>query len=422
MRERALLVTVDFESIHREFESRELSLELAELSLSAGLQVARNMIIRQKKPSAALLIGTGKAEELKLLVKKEKADVVIFDRNLSSTQQRNLEEAIQVKTIDRTQLILDIFAQRAKSMEGKLQVELAQMKYLLPRLSGKGIYLSRLGGGVGTRGPGEQKLEIDRRRIRERISKFSRELHQIERRRLENIRKKKNKELPLVAIIGYTNAGKSTLFNALTRSSVIVKDKLFSTLDTTTRLLCLPANSKALISDTVGFVRELPHHLIESFKATLEESLHADILLHVIDASREDILALEKAVQRVLIELGADKKKAILVLNKADLLPIDKREQMQRNAHWKQGVWVSALTGEGFEALLARIFKEVSGELHFKDFFIKKDQLQLVHFFYEEAQVIERRDGSEGVHLRVQLSAKTEDRFKHQLALLEGSF
>ena len=269
MKERAILVTVDFDSVRRDYEIQDLSEELEELSESAGLVIIQNLIFKQKHPNAALLIGRGKTAELALSVKKEKADVVVFESNLSSTQQRNLEEMIQAKTIDRTQLILELFARRARSVEGKLQVELAQMKYLLPRLTGKGIALSRLGGGVGTRGPGEQKLEMDRRRIRERIAQLSRELGRVERRRLSNIQKKKEKDLPLVTLIGYTNAGKSSLFNALTKTSALVKEQLFSTLDTTTRFLSLPGNQKALLADTVGFIRELPHHLIESFKATL---------------------------------------------------------------------------------------------------------------------------------------------------------
>lgn len=414
--EQAILVTANFQSIKREFGIEDASEELAELSKSAGLLVTKNLIFRQKIPNAALFIGTGKAQELKELVKKEKADLVVFEGNLSSTQQRNLEEILQAKTIDRTQLILDIFAQRARSMEGKLQVELAQIKYLLPRLAGKGIALSRLGGGVGTRGPGEQKLEMDRRRIRERIAKLTQELHQIEKRRLANIQKKKEKDLPLIALVGYTNAGKSSLFNALTQASMLVKDKLFSTLDTTTRLLNLPGNRKALISDTVGFVRELPHHLIESFKATLEEAVYADVLIHVIDASRPDILALEKAVLQVLRELGADEKRTILVLNKADLVDDDKKERMILDAHWSGGVWTSSLKGEGLDILLSRILKNFTTEYYQKDFFISRERLDLLHFFYEEAEVLDRRDEADGVFLSVRLSLKKEVRFEQKLA------
>ena len=415
MSEKAILVTVNFDSIRRDFDIQDLSEELEELSKSAGLTVFKNLIFTQKTPNAALFVGRGKVEELAESVKKEKVDVVVFEGNLTSTQQRNLEEMIQTKTIDRTQLILDLFAQRAKSVEGKLQVELAQMKYLLPKLAGKGIYLSRLGGGVGTRGPGEQKLEVDRRRIRERIARRTRELGQIEKRRLSNIQKKKDKDLPLVTLVGYTNAGKSSLFNASTNAAVIVKDKLFSTLDTTTRLLALPRNQKALLADTVGFVRELPHHLIESFKATLEEAVHADILLHVIDASRPDMEALERAVQQVLRDLGADKKKVILVLNKIDLLDKKGRENLSKDPHWRNGIMVSSLTGEGLNGLWQCLVGSISNRVIRREFFVPKEKLGLVHFLYEEAEVLSRRDEAEGAFLSVNLSLKTEEFFKLKL-------
>ncbi len=376
----------------------------------------QNLIFRQKTPTAPLLLGRGKAEELRDLVAKEKADVLVFESNLSSSQQRNLEEIVNAKTIDRTQLILDIFAQRAKSTEGKLQVELAQLKYLLPRLTGKGIYLSRLGGGVGTRGPGEQKLEVDRRRIRERITRLGRELQALDKRRLANIYKKKSKDLPLIAIVGYTNAGKSQLFNALTKSSVVVKDKLFSTLDTTTRLLTLPGNQKALIVDTVGFVRDLPHHLIESFKATLEEAVHADILLHVIDVSRSDLQDLEAAVKGVLADLGAEGKKTFLVLNKMDLLGKEEKERIGRHNHWKEGIFVSALTGEEIDVLAAKVNESLNEERRAIEFFIPKDRLGLVNFLYKEGEVLERRDGAQGSHLTVNLSNKAEQIFRSKLA------
>ena len=415
MKERAILVTVDFESIRRNFKLQDLSAELEELSKSAGLAVLKNLIFKQKTPNSALFIGKGKVEELAESVKKEKADVVILESNLSSTQQRNLEGIIQTKTIDRTQLILDIFAQRAQSVEGKLQVELAQMKYLLPRLAGKGIDLSRLGGGVGTRGPGEQKLEMDRRRICERITRLTRELGQVERRRLSNIERKKEKGLPLVTLVGYTNAGKSSLFNALTNASVLVKDKLFSTLDTTTRLLVLPGNQKALLADTVGFMRELPHALIESFQATLEEAVHADILLHVIDASRPDIDALERAVHQVLRDLGGEEKKTIVVLNKIDLMDKKGREKLAKDPRWRNGVLVSSLMGEGLSGLLDRLAGSISDGVFRKDFFVPKEKLGLVHFLYEEAEVLSRQDEAEGTFLSVNISIKTEELFKRQL-------
>ena len=318
MTEKAVTITAFFESIARDCEPEEISLELAELCRSAGLVVMKNVIARQKKPNAALLIGSGKAEELRLLCRDLGTTALVFDQNLSPTQQRNLEEAVGQKVIDRTQLILDIFAQRAHSSEGKLQVELAQLRYLLPRLAGKGVLLSRLGGGVGTRGPGEQKLETDRRRIRARIARFSNQLEALGRRRLSGVQQKKEKGFPIIALVGYTHAGKSTLFNALTRSDVPVRHKLFSTLDTTTRILKMDGGKEALLVDTVGFVRDLPHHLIESFKATLEEVRHADLLLHVVDGAEKNAEAHFYCVEGILKEMGVQSS-ILKVYNKIDL-------------------------------------------------------------------------------------------------------
>jgi GTP-binding protein HflX len=415
LKERAILVTADFDSLSRPVDAGEASKELQELAKSAGLEVIQNLTVRQKSPNAALLIGKGKAETLGAAAKDQKADVFIFNGDLTSTQQRNLEETLGQKTVDRTQLILDIFAQRARSTEGKLQVELAQLKYLLPRLTGKGILLSRLGGGVGTRGPGEQKLEVDRRRIRERMARLSKALSQLQRRRFAGIERKKKKDLPLVALVGYTNAGKSTLFNALTHSAVQVKHRLFSTLDTTTRLLELAGNRRALLVDTVGFVRDLPHHLIESFKATLEEAARADLLLHVLDASRPDRGNLERAVQKVLEELGVEAKKQILVLNKADLLSAGDVSRLFGNASADDGVLVSSLKGSGLALLLKKIADILSFDRNVAKFFIPKERLGLLHFLYEEGEVLARRDTARGAQLTVHLSEKSERIFRSKL-------
>ena len=416
MKEKVILVTLDFGGRHKDWDSEEASRELEELARSAGLSIARTFIWNQKTPNSPLLLGRGKAEELAQWVEKEKAAAVVFERDLSSTQQRNLEEVVHAKTLDRTQLILDIFASRARSTEGKLQVELAQLKYLLPRLAGKGIYLSRLGGGVGTRGPGEQKLEIDKRRIREKITRLGRDLADLQKRRLAGIARKKEKNFPLIGIVGYTNAGKSSLFNRLTHSALLVKDQLFSTLDTTTRLLELPGNQKALLVDTVGFVRDLPHHLIESFKATLEEAVHADILLHVIDSSRPDLASAERSVQKVLADLGVDQKKVCLVFNKADKLTAEARRTLSLKTNFHEGFLVSSATGEGLELLLDHLAMQLpSGKLE-REFFVPREQLGLLSFLYEQAEVLTRKDREEGVWVTANVTPKIESLFKSKLA------
>lgn len=416
MKEKAVLVTLDFDSMRRSCDPADAAEELRELSLSAGLSVVSGEIIRQKAPNAALLIGRGKAEALRGIAVKHEADVAVFDNDLSSSQQRNLEEALGVKTLDRTQLILDIFARRAHSNEGKLQVELAQLKYLLPRLAGKGITLSRLGGGVGTRGPGEQKLEMDRRRIRERIARLSRELEELKSRRLRNIHAKKEKDLPIAALVGYTNVGKSALFNRLAGSSVTVKDQLFSTLDTTTRLVELPGNQKVLLADTVGFIRDLPHQLIESFKATLEEAVHSDFLVHVIDASRPDFDTLKKSVEKALEELEIAQKKTVLVLNKIDLLDNEKRDSLMRK-HWKESVLVSAKTGEGLQALLERFF-HILPQRDRRRIYVPGSKFGLIGYLYEEGKVLERVDKEKGSYLAVDL---TDASFRRFCSMLKGN-
>lgn len=404
MREKAILVTADFDSIKRLSPAEDASLELTELCRAAGLQIEKSYIFRQKKPAAPYLLGKGQMEEAARMVRERRANVVVFEMDLSSSQQRNLEGLLQVKTIDRTQLILDIFAQRARSTEGKLQVELAQLKYLLPRLGGQGIYLSRLGGGVGTRGPGEQKLEMDRRRIRERITRMSRELKELDARRLAGIERKKELNLPLVAIVGYTHAGKSTLFNRLTDSSVGVKHKLFSTLDTTTRALKLPGNHKALLVDTVGFIRELPHHLVESFKATLEEAIHADILLHVADGSRPDKDIMAQSVREVLRELGVEQKRTLLVLNKMDLLSEAEIKNLSENSPWWSGVFVSAKSGQGLDGLLKRLSEWLSEEWQTAELFVPTDRLGDVGQLYRAGEVLSRKDEPDGSIIRVRMS------------------
>jgi GTP-binding protein HflX len=291
--------------------------------------------------------------ELKARCAEEKAELVLFDEDLSPAQQRNLEKQIERKTLDRTQLILDIFARRARTREGRLQVELAQLDYLLPRLAGRGVLLSRLGGGIGTRGPGETKLETDRRRIRQRIQSVRREIEHVRRERLTRREARARREAPVVALVGYTNAGKSTLFNALTRGGAPVSDQLFMTLDPLVRKVRLGPGRELMLVDTVGFVRKLPHSLVAAFRATLEEVVEADLLLHVVDASCDGLEEREAAVNAVLEEIGAGERPSLLVLNKADRAD---PERLRALVEARAGsVPVSALTGEGLGDLLERV-------------------------------------------------------------------
>ena len=298
-------------------------------------------------PDAATLIGSGKLEDLCAQVKATSADIVIFDDDLTATQQRNLERALQVKVVDRTQLILDIFARRARTREGQLQVELAQLQYMLPRLAGHGIEMSRLGGGIGTRGPGETKLESDRRRINKRVARLKEDIDNVRGSRKVQRRLRQAVPLAMVALVGYTNAGKSTLFNRLTGADVLADAKMFATLDPTVRAVTLPSNRRVLLSDTVGFIRSLPTTLVNAFRATLEEVVEASVLLHVVDASSPHAAHQTAHVRTVLEEIGADATRQILVWNKMDQVEVSELPG--------DVVAVSALRGSGFDALLAAI-------------------------------------------------------------------
>jgi GTP-binding protein HflX len=296
-------------------------------------------------------------KDLAAACEEAEADLVVFDDDLSPAQQRNVEDAVGRKTVDRTQLILDIFALRARTREGRLQVELAQLDYMLPRLAGKGILLSRLGGGIGTRGPGETKLETDRRRIRQRIAQVRRDIESVRRERHTRREARTRGEAPVVALVGYTNAGKSTLFNALTRGGAAVSAQLFMTLDPLVRKVRLGGGRDLLLVDTVGFIQKLPHSLVAAFRATLEEVVEADLLLHVVDASTPGVEDREAAVLTVLKEIGADERPQLLVLNKADLAPAGRGDAL---AQGRDGaVLVSALTGAGLPALLGTIAARV---------------------------------------------------------------
>ena len=344
-KERAYLVGLDSE--------RSLE-ELARLADTAGAVVVGTMLQKKTRPDSATYIGSGKADELSLDCQAKDADIVIVDDELTGVQTRNLEQVLRgVKVLDRTALILDIFAQRAQSREGRLQVELAQMAYQLPRLLGHGVSMSRLGGGIGTRGPGETRLEMDRRRIRRRMGDLRQEIHALEEQRsLRRARREKNRVL-VVALVGYTNAGKSTLLNALSDAGVLAEDKLFATLDPVVRTVKLPGGGEFLLVDTVGFISKLPHALVDAFRSTLEEALLADVLLIVSDGASEEMLHQHDVVLEVLASLGAADKPKIDVINKIDLL--------QTPPQWPGALPISAKTGEGIDALLAAIKRQLRG-------------------------------------------------------------
>lgn len=348
--ETAILVGIEQPA---EWDIEESLAELERLADTAGAKTVGVVKQKRMKVDSAFCIGKGKVGEVAILLQETGASMVIFDNELSPSQQRNLEMAFGVKVIDRTALILDIFAQRARTFEGKLQVELAQMQYHLPRIMGQGLSLSRLGGGVGTRGPGETKLEVDRRTIRNKINDIKGQLEVVRRQRGVQRKQRQDKQVPSVALVGYTNAGKSTLLNALTDSDVYAQDQLFATLDTTTRSLKLPSGRSLVVTDTVGFIQKLPHTLVSAFRATLEEVVEADLLLHVVDGSSQQYEKQMIAVMEVLRELGAADKPQIVVFNKRD--HITNEHRLEQMARWEHSVTVSALEPETLAELIARL-------------------------------------------------------------------
>jgi GTP-binding protein HflX len=384
--ERALLVTVDLESEQNRWSPEDVAAELEELVSTCGVMTVDNLNCVREKPTPNLFIGKGKAEEIAIFAQEKNVDTVIFSQDLSGTQQRNLEEIIGKKTIDRTQLILDIFARHARSPEGKMQVELAQLQYLMPRLVGKGIILSRLGGGIGTRGPGEQKLEVDRRRIRKRIDKLKADLKQFSRHRLTLKKNRKERAIPSVALVGYTNAGKSTLLNDLTNTEQITSDSLFTTLDPLCKSLQLPNGENIVISDTVGFLHKLPHHLIEAFRATLEEVIEADLLIHVLDVSHPRLQEHNKAVFEVLEQLGADKKPIITALNKIDQIE-DLAWLTRLKDDFANPVAISAKLKENLDSLIKKIQENFASRMIDLEILIPHSRMDLVALFHREGKV-----------------------------------
>ncbi|HKS71728.1 MAG TPA: GTPase HflX [Terriglobales bacterium] len=335
-----------------EFSAEESLGELRTLAESAGAVIAGEFLQYRDRPDPATLIGRGKLEEIAGAAASVSADLILFDHDLTASQQRNVERVVNTRVIDRTQLILDIFARHARTREGQLQVELAQLEYLLPRLGGRGIEMSQLGGGIGTRGPGETQLETDRRKIYRRIRHVKTQIENVRRIRAQQRQRRESVPVATVALVGYTNAGKSTLFNALTKADVLASSRMFATLDPTIRAVALPSKRKVLLSDTVGFIRNLPHTLVTAFRATLEEVQRAALILHVSDASSLLSAEQDAQVEKVLKELEADKKPRLRVMNKVDLLAATQRDSLRDDL---TTIHVSAMKGIGMTTLLERI-------------------------------------------------------------------
>lgn len=412
IREKVLLVFINFENFKNNTTKKqrypktinENVEELKNLTISAGADVEEILCHKQDKPNPKYFISTGKLEEIKNIVDNKEIELVIFDNEITPTQQRNLQLKLDTKVLDRTALILDIFAQRAHSMEGKLQVELAQLNYLLPRLMGKGIELSRLGGGIGTRGPGETKLEVDRRKIRKRISLLEKKIYQISVQRDTQRKKREEKNIFQIALVGYTNSGKSTLLNATTDSDAYVEDRLFSTLDSTTRKLKIYPNSEVLISDTVGFIEKLPHQLIASFKSTLEEVKRTDLLLLVVDISNTNFENNIYSVKEVLKEIGVWQKPVVLIFNKIDKLSSGELNSLK--IKYKNSVFISALKRMGMPELYLRIKKII--ERHYLNIIVKipYNENKIMSFIYSNCQVLGRRDLEDSTILNLNVNSK----------------
>jgi GTP-binding protein HflX len=402
-KEYALLVSVDT----GEFDAEVSIDELEELAHTAGAEVVGKVIQKKEAPEKATFVGVGKLAEIIAFCEAQEVDLLIFDSELSPSQQRNLEKLTKVRVIDRTMLILDIFAARARTSEGKLQVELAQLKYSLPRLAGQGIALSRLGGGIGTRGPGETKLESDKRHIRRRIDKLQEELKALEKRR-NQMRKRREKDgVQTVAIVGYTNAGKSTLMNALTNAGVLAENKLFATLDPTSRGLTLPDGRQVMLVDTVGLIRRLPHKLVEAFKSTLEEAAEATVILNVCDASDEHSAEHLEVTRKLLNELGCEGKPVISVMNKCDLVG-----DIYSMPTFGKTVMISAKEQKGFDELLEAVLKELPPTRRKAELLIPFSMGAMAARIRNEGVVEEEEYRPEGLYMRAIVEISLLDTIK----------
>ena len=395
--ERALLVSIDT----GDFDAVSSLQELHELTRSAGADPVFSVTQKRDKPDVATCVGAGRLAEIREFCQTHEIDLLIFDCELTPIQIRNLEAETDVRVIDRTMLILDIFASRAKTAEGKLQVELAQLQYMLPRLTGKGTALSRLGGGIGTRGPGETKLETDRRHIRRRIESLRQQLARLEQHRSQLRRRRKKDGVLTVALVGYTNAGKSTLMNALTQAGVLAENKLFATLDPTSRALKLPEGATVMLIDTVGLVRRLPHHLVEAFRSTLEEAALADVILNVCDASSQEAQLHLDVTRRLLQDLGCQDRPILPVLNKCDLVPSLQDIPLIGNA-----VRISAKTGEGIDDLLRAVEQALPVRICTVRLLIPFSQAGLCAELRERANLLSEEFTGDGIRVTAQVDPR----------------
>jgi len=409
--ERVFLVGVELKQ-RNGWDIRDSLEELSELATTAGAEVIGDGLQKMAAPCASTFIGKGKADEFALHCRRADVDTVIFDDELSPAQSRNLEKVFNCKVLDRTSLILDIFAQRARTREGKLQIELAQLQHLLPRLTGFWGHLSRQKGGIGMRGgEGETQLETDRRRVQDRIARIERELEVVRRQRSTQRQARQRNHWALASIVGYTNAGKSTLLNKLTGADVLAEDKLFATLDPTTRRLRLPTNQNILLTDTVGFIRKLPHGLVEAFKATLEEVVRADLLLHVVDVSHPQAAEQIQSVDAVLREIGAEGKPTLMVFNKTDQLNGNQSLLSGLLDKHPNGVAISAATGEGMPALLGELSSQLRPVREFLELSVPQNQAGVIARLHEVAQVVERRYEGDRAHFKARIPPHLHNEF-----------
>jgi len=410
MVERALLVGAYMDASEK-VDAQSLLEELEELVNTLGIPIVDRMLVHHREAQARYLIGSGKAQEIADLVKEKQIDVVVFDNELTPAQQRNWEKLCNILVIDRQEVILDIFGQRAQTREARLQVDLARSEYSLPRLTGAWGHLGGQGGGIGGKGEGESQLEQDRRKIRGQIDRLKRDLAEVRRARATQRKDRKRAPVPNAAIVGYTNAGKSSLLRRLTGADVLVENKLFATLDTTTRKVALPNNQPLLLTDTVGFVRKLPHRLVEAFNATLEESVLADFLIHLLDASQPLVMDFYNTTMNVLKELGAEEQRMLVVFNKIDRVT-DPTVISHLRMHFPQAIFISVHSGEGIDELLHRMAGMLSNELVTLELAIPQSRSELVARLHREANVLRLDYVGNEVHLVASLSRRAATAFE----------